>query len=129
MAADFGIRVEGADIVRRNLRKVHKDLPKGMKLIHNEITGPVVALAKRKVPRKSGRLAGSIRPRSTTTMARIEAGVGLKYAAVQHFGWPGHNIEGVPFMTEALLERQEATIVLYEKKLGDWIDAVWQDSH
>jgi phage gpG-like protein len=124
-----GIRVEGADVLRRNLRKVYKDHPKGMKLIHQEIAGPVVAVAKRKARRLSGRMAGTIKPKSTTTMSRIEAGRGIEYAAVQHFGWAGHSISANPFLVDAINEKQASTVILYEKKLGAWIDMVWDDTH
>lgn len=119
------IRVEGASVLRRNLRKVHKDLPRGLKLIHQEIAGPVAALAKQKARRKSGRMAGTIRPKSTTTMARVEAGRGIEYGGVQHWGWPGHSISPNSFLTEAINERTAETLTLYERKLGEWIDSVW----
>jgi hypothetical protein len=122
------IRVEGADVLRRNLRRVHKDLPKGMRLIHAEISGPVAALARSRARRLSGRLAGSIRVRATTTMARIEAGRGLEYGGVQHWGWPGHNIEPDLFLTEAITEREAATIQLYERKLDEWVESVWRST-
>jgi len=98
-------------------------------LIHQEVAGPVAALAKQKARRKSGRLAGSIRPSSTTTMARIQAGSGVVYAGVQHYGWPGHSISPNPFLTEAIQEKTAETLVLYERKLSQWIDAVWDDTH
>ena len=123
------IRVEGANVLRRNLRKVGKDLPKGMKLIHAEIAGPVAAVARGKARKQSGAMARSIRVKATTTMSRIEAGRGLKYAGVQHWGWAGHSISPNPFLTEAISERANETLVLYEKKVGQWIDAVWDDSH
>ena len=130
MADAVGIRVEGANVLRRNLRKVGGPaLPRGMKLIHQEIAGPVVARARMKARRVSGKMARSIRPKSTTTMARIEAGRGLEYAAVQHFGWPGHSISPNPFLVEAITEMQASTVILYEKKLGQWIDQVWDDTH
>lgn len=122
------IRVEGASVLRRNLRKVYSDLPKGMRLIHQEIAGPVVASARRKARRQSGRMAGTIRATSTTTMSRVEAGRGIEYGAVQHWGWPGHSISPNPYLTEAIEERQRETLNLYEKKLGEWIDQVWQDT-
>lgn len=121
------IQIEGADLLRRNLRKVQKDLPKGMKLIHQEIAGPVAALARQKARRKSGRMAGTIKPSSTTTMARVQAGP-LIYLPPQHWGWSGHNISPNRFITEALEERTDQTLRLYEKKLGEWIDSVWVDS-
>jgi hypothetical protein len=123
------IQIEGADVLRRNLRKVYKDLPKGMKLIHQEIAGPVAGLARSKARKQSGKMAGSIRVKATITKAQITAGTGLPYAGVQHWGWAGHSIAPNLFLTEAIGERQAETLVLYEKKLGDWIDAVWDDTH
>jgi phage gpG-like protein len=99
-----------------------------MKLIHQEVAGPVAAEAKRRVRKKSGRLQRSIRPSSTTTMARVQAGAGVVYAGVQHFGWPGHNIEANPFLTDAIQDKQMETLTLYEQKLSAWIDAVWEDT-
>lgn len=125
---DGQIRVEGANVLRRNLRKVQKDLPKGMKLIHQEIAGKVAAVAKGKARKKSGRMAGTIKPRSTTTMARVQAGP-LVYAPVQHWGWPGHNIEPNRFLTDAIEEKQSETLALYERRLGEWVDDVWEDTH
>lgn len=122
------IRVEGADVFRRNLRKVGKDLPKGMRLIHAEIAGPVAALARSKARKQSGAMARSVRVKATTTMARIEAGRGLPYAGVQHWGWAGHSISPNPFLTEAISERSTETLALYEKKVGEWIEAVWVDT-
>lgn len=124
---DTQIRIEGANILRRNLRRVHKDLPKGMKLIHQEIAGPVAALAKTKARRRSGRMAGVIKPSSTTTMARVQAGP-LVYVGVQHWGWSRHSISPNRFLTEAITEKTQVSLKLYEQKLGQWIDAVWEDN-
>jgi hypothetical protein len=121
------IEVEGAALLRRNLRKVHQDLPKGMKLIHQELAGPIAAVAKRKARYLTGRMAGTIQPRSTATMARVQAGP-LVYVPIQHWGWPGHNIEPNRFLTDAIGERQGETLRLYEQKLGEWIEQVWVNS-
>ena len=118
------IRVEGADKLRRNLRRMGKDLPKGMKLIHQEIAGPVAALAKRKAPRRTGRLQSKIRPSSTTTMARVQAGP-LIYAPIIEFGgYPG-TYAGQPYLYAAMDEMASQTLRSYEQKLNQWIDAVW----
>lgn len=127
---EANIKIEGADVLRRNLRKLGKDLPKGMKLIHAEIAGPVAAVARRKARRKSGAMAAGVKVSATTTMSRIQAGTGQarEYTGVQHWGWPGHSISPNQFLTEAIEEKTTETLTLYEKKLGDWIDSVWDDT-
>ena len=100
-----------------------------MKLIHAEIAGPVAAVARGKARKQSGAMANSIRVKATTTMARIEAGRGLPYAGVQHWGWAGHTISPNPFLTDAITEKSAETLDLYEKKVGEWIDMVWDDTH
>lgn len=119
------VRVEGVAELRRNLRKVNRDLPHAMKGIHDNVAGPVAVLARSKARRKSGTMAGTIRTRSTITMARIEAGKGIRYAGVQHFGWPGHSISPNPYLTDAITEREAATIRLYDQLLGEAIERGW----
>lgn len=119
------IDVEGARELRRNLRKAGGPaLNQGMKLIHQEIAGPVAALAKRKAPRRSGRLVSKIRPSSTTTMARIQAGP-LIYAPIIEFGgYPG-DYKGQSYLYAAMEERAAESLRLYEQKVGEWLDQIW----
>jgi hypothetical protein len=127
MADSAEIRIEGLALLNRNLRKVDRDLPKGMKKIHTEIAEPVAALARSKARNRSGAMAGSIKAAGTTRMARVQTGNKVYYP-VQHWGWPGHNIAPDLFLTEAINERIGQSLALYEKKLGDYIDSVWVDS-
>ena len=122
------IRVEGADVLRRNLRKAGGPaLPKGMKLIHQEIAGPVAALAKRKAPRRTGKLASKIRPRATTTMATIQAGP-LIYAPIIEFGgYPG-NYKGESYLYAAMDERANESLSMYEQKVGEWLEMIWDST-
>lgn len=122
------IEVVGANVVRRNLKKVGGPaLAKGMKLIHQEIAGPVAALAKQKAPRRSGKLVSVIRPSSTTTMARIQAGP-LIYAPIIEFGgYPG-SYAGQSYLYSAMDERAQESLRLYQTKLEAWLDSVWQDT-
>lgn len=122
------IEVEGANVLRRNLRKAGGPaLNQGMKLIHQEIAGPVAALAKRKAPRRTGKLISTIRPSSTTTMARIQAGP-LIYAPIIEFGgYPG-NYPGQSYLYAAMEERAAESLRLYEQKVGEWLEQIWQNS-
>lgn len=126
MAAE--VKVVGAAELRRNLRRADKGLPKGMTAIHRTVAEPVAEDARPRARRRSGRLAGSIRARATSAMARVEAGRGLEYAGVQHWGWPAHDIEPNPFLVEAIAAKESASVELYERELSIWLDSIWQDS-
>jgi phage gpG-like protein len=114
------IRVEGAKELRRKLRAVQQDLPKAMKQIHEEVARPIVSAARQRARRQSGRMAGTIRSRATTTMARVEAGRGIEYGAVQHWGGY-HNISPDLYLTETINERTAETLNLYEQGINDFL--------
>lgn len=122
------IRVEGADVLRRNLRKAGGPaLPKGMKLIHQEIAGPVAGRAKQLAPRRTGRLISKIRPRATTTMATIQAGP-LIYAPIIEFGgYPG-DYAGQSYLYAAMDQMASQTLQAYERKVHAWLESIWDDS-
>jgi hypothetical protein len=68
------IRITGLAEFNRNLRKLDKDLPKALRLAHNEAAQIIVDWAAPRVPRKSGRAAGSVKARSTRTESRVQGG-------------------------------------------------------
>lgn len=68
------IRIVGWREFNRNLRKMNKDLPKGLRLAGNEAAQIVVDWAKPRVPRKTGKAAASVKARSTRTAARVAGG-------------------------------------------------------
>lgn len=74
MAAIDPIKVQGLAEFNRNLRRLDKDLPKALRLAHNEAAQIIVDWAKPKVPRKSGRAAGSVKAKSTRTESRVQGG-------------------------------------------------------
>lgn len=68
------IPVEGLRALARQLRAVSSDLPKAMRLAANEAADVVVQEARRRIPKRSGKAAASIRAKSTRTAARISSG-------------------------------------------------------
>ena len=68
------IRVVGLKELSRALRKMDTDLPKAMRTAWNTIGDRVIQTARADVPRRSGRAAASIKPRSTRTELRVTAG-------------------------------------------------------
>lgn len=68
------IKVEGLREFRAGLRQLDAGLPKGLRVAANRAAQLVVDEAKPRVPRRSGRAAGTIRAASTQTAARVRAG-------------------------------------------------------
>lgn len=68
------IRVEGLKEFGRDLKKLDSDLPKALRLALNEAADVVVSDAKPRVPRRTGRAAGSMRVASTRTKVRVREG-------------------------------------------------------
>lgn len=73
MVAD-PIRIEGLREFIRAVKSADADLPKAVRLAGNAAADIVVRAAKPRVPRRSGRAAGSIRARSTQSEARVASG-------------------------------------------------------
>jgi hypothetical protein len=68
------IVVEGLKEFSRALRKLDNDLPKALRLAHNEAAQLIVDYARPRVPRKTGRAAGTIKAKSTRTASRVSEG-------------------------------------------------------
>jgi hypothetical protein len=72
--SDVAIRVVGLKEFQRNLKKLDHDLPKVLRLALNDVAEVVASDARSLVPRRSGRAAGSVKARSTQTLARVVGG-------------------------------------------------------
>ncbi len=74
MAAIEPIKIAGLAAFNRNLRKLGDDLPKALRLAHNEAAQLIVDYARPRVPTKTGRAAASIKAKSTRTETRVSGG-------------------------------------------------------
>lgn len=83
MATIEPIKIEGLAEFNRNLKKLDSDLPKILRMAHNEASGLIVDYAKPRIPRKTGRAAGTVKARSTRTESRVSGGS----KRVPWFGW------------------------------------------
>jgi hypothetical protein len=131
MAQKPGVEVEGLDVVRKNLRAVDKDLPKGLKAVHIEISKPIAEEARGRAPQRTGRLAASVRAGASQKSASVSAGGRLRpypYGPVVHYGgYPG-DYPGQPFLTETMADAAPGIADEYEDILFKWIESVWVDS-
>lgn len=68
------VAVSGLKEFSKALRKIDSELPKGLRLAMNDAANLVIDYAKPKIPRRSGRAAGTLKAKSTRTAARIGMG-------------------------------------------------------
>lgn len=122
MAADSGIRVQGLDEIRRGLRRLNSELPKELTRIHKKAATVVADAARARAPRRSGRLAGSIKPQAGQRYARVAAGrKAVPYAGPIHFGWPKRNIAPQPFLTDSVEAHAPRILDDYLRELTDLV--------
>lgn len=92
-----------------------------MKAVFLKIGNMVAGNAQSLAPRRSGRLAASIKPSKTKNKALVRAGSArVPYAGVIHFGGY-NNINANPFLTEAVRQSQSKAVQEMEDGLQDLI--------
>jgi len=101
----LSVKVTGAKELRRQIRNAQRDdLKKALKEANKAAAEVVAKEAKAKtVPVLSGALKSSIRALGSQTKGQVAAGLRKtnRYAGIQHFGNPGHNIEPNPYLYDA----------------------------
>lgn len=109
-----GIEVVGSRELRKALRAAAGDLD-DLKAAHAAAAAVVETRATAEVPRRSGRLASSIRSSGQAAGGVVRSGkASVPYAGPIHFGWRAHNIEPNPFLYDALDAKRAEVIETYE---------------
>jgi len=108
------IEVEGARQLKRALRQVEGGTS-DLKEIHAKSAKIVERAALPLTPRRSGKLAGSVRSSGVASGGVVRAGFAkVPYAGPIHFGWAARNISPQPFLYDALDARRGEVIAAYE---------------
>lgn len=115
-----GVRVKGLRETVRNLERLGvsvQDLKDSFKKIGNLVAND----AKTRAPRKSGRLASTIKPSNTKNKSVVRAGSAkVPYAGVIHYGGY-NNIEAHPYLTDAVTQHQDEAVKIMEDELKQLI--------
>lgn len=97
------IKIEGLAEFQKALRQMDADLPKQLRVILNQASKIVIDWAVPKIPRKTGRAASSVKPRSSQRESRVAmGGRRAPYMPWLDFGGkagPGKTIER-PFLSK-----------------------------
>lgn len=111
MADGFRLRLDnkGLSTLARTLRKAGADM-QDLKAAYRQAASVAEKRTKPLTPRRSGKLAGTIRASATQKSGVVRAGSSrIPYAGVINYGWPGHNIKASNFMAKGL-ERSDDEI-------------------
>ncbi len=115
--AEGAVRVEGLRELNRALGKAGADAADQKELMHE--LGMIVVHAAQP-PVLDGTLEATIRAGRGKTKAVVRAGgARAPYAAVQHYGWPAHNIEPKPFLLDALTSKTDEIVDTMDKGVGE----------
>jgi hypothetical protein len=124
MARGPQVRVEGARELRRTLRAAGDKLG-DLKAVHQKVGGIVVARATGTAPRRTGRLAASVRA------GRLASGVAVRsrlpYANPIHWGWPARGIAAQPFLSTAATDTEPTWIQVYEAEMERIVNSIRGD--
>jgi hypothetical protein len=95
------LQVDGARQLRATLKAAGDDL-EDLKAVHATVARYVALRAAAMAPRRSGRLAASVRGNQAKTAATVRAGgARVPYANPIHWGWPRRHIASNPFLVNA----------------------------
>jgi hypothetical protein len=115
--AQSGVRVEGLNTLVRTLKRAQLDVTELTEA--NAAAGrTVAAAAELRVPKRTGKLAGSIRAVKQVRRARVQAGrASVPYAGPIHWGWATRGISPQPFISVAARATEPEWAAGYRKEV------------
>lgn len=115
MTASAVVRVDGARQLRRNLKRAGADLD-DLKEVHAAVAEYVAVRAAAAAPRRTGRLAGTVRGNRARARATVSAGrASVPYAGPIHWGWPARGIREQPWIADAARALEPQWTGMYEQ--------------
>lgn len=119
-----GVHVEGLANLRRTMKSAGVDLKELSKI--NRAAATMVANAARlPAPKRTGRLAASIRPSGTQKAGVIKAGrKSIPYGPPIHWGWFSRGINPNPWISRTAQSTESGWLPLYERHMDSVIQKV-----
>lgn len=118
------VEVDGLRKLRAGLKAAGLTVD-DLKAAHAEVARTVVAAAQARVPRRTGRLASSLRGSGQAGAAVVRAGAAaVPYAGPIHWGWPSRHITAQPFYLDAMDASRSTWEGQYLSALENLIDSI-----
>ncbi|RYQ66078.1 hypothetical protein PG2072B_1516 [Bifidobacterium pseudolongum subsp. globosum] len=97
------------------MRKAGADLEE-LRMVNAQAAKTALPAVRARVPRRSGRLAGTLRTGATKRAGIVRAGrKSVPYAGVVNYGWPAHHITGRLFANNGVAASEPQWTRLYEQ--------------
>ncbi|WP_024794198.1 hypothetical protein [Tomitella biformata] len=111
------VSVEGGRQLRASMRRAGVDVTQ-LKETHKEVAGVVTRAGQPSTPRRSGKLASSVRPGATQTAAIVRAGgARIPYANAIHWGYKKRNIAAQPWLSDAARKEEPRWFGMYTEEI------------
>ncbi|RWZ52937.1 HK97 gp10 family phage protein [Labedella phragmitis] len=117
--------VRGGRALRKGLREAGDDLT-DLKTVHRAAAGVAAEGARARVPRRSNRLANTIRAAGTKTAGIVRVGnnTSVRYAGPIHWGWFRRHIKDNPFASAGAQATESRWVPLYEQYTDAALDKI-----
>lgn len=124
MVDEARVTIAGLPRLRSALRAAGRNLD-DLKNANAAAAAIVAAAASARAPRRTGRLAASVRGNRAAGRATVLAGgAAVPYAAPIHWGWPARHIEAQPFVSEAAQATEATWTAAYQADIEKVVDDV-----
>lgn len=124
MSEGVQYQIEGLADLARTMKRAGEDITE-LKDAHTRAAQIVADRAASLAPKRTGRLAGNIRPAKQVQRARIMAGsAAVPYAGPIHWGWPARHIDANPFISNAAVETEDQWLTAYFDDVQKALDKV-----
>lgn len=111
------LQVDGARQLRTALKRAGVDV-QDLKDAHRQVAELVAQRSAPRAPRRTGRLAATVRPAGTQSAAIVRAGrASVPYAGPIHWGHPSRGITAQPWLAEAAERTQDTWETTYLQAL------------
>lgn len=116
------VTVEGGRELRRRLRTIEGGLGK-LKEEHRWIADYIRGRSAPDTPRRTGRLASTVRSSGTNTASTVRAGTArVPYAGPIHYGWPDRHISPQTWVVDAALMTEPIWVGHYNNTIRDLVE-------
>jgi len=98
MAGGIGVRVSGLNELVRGFQRAGTEVD-DLKSVFSGIAGEAAGIVRKRVPKLTGKLAGTVRGNRAKAKAVVTIGrARVRYAGPINYGWPARNIRAAHFV-------------------------------
>jgi len=115
------VRLEGLTTFLSTMQKAEQELAK-LDSAHSRTSQMIASAAAAAAPRRTGRLASSVRASSGDKGGLVE--VTAAYAGPIEWGWPSRNVDATHFAMKAARATEASWIKFYEQEVQKALDDV-----